>query len=215
MISTGLVPTTTSGAHVVALEIPSPTSSTFDPLGFHGMSHGHRSSSMQEIRERPSSARRGLVYTTDGGMAESGSHGYSQKRRDKPRRSNSLNYPEGHGSDLDSFSGTVQNSHNSNSTHQYPLRETVSLNQLPGGGPMGGYAPPRSGVGVAGSGYSSGSHDGGNSFSHMPLKSSSLRNIPSSASREQFHSGSKYHRHSRPPSGPHSSRQNSDKTKKV
>lgn len=122
---------------------------------------------MKEIREPPTSSRRRLVFTTSGGVAPDlegvanrGPKGH-EKRKTPPRRSNSLNYhPDGSGrstsSNFDltaSSSGLVLEHATRSPNHQFPLRETVSLTQLPGGERSYGPSHPV-GVSLSGSGFS-------------------------------------------------------------
>lgn len=181
---------TSSGACVVGIDIPSsPRSppSANDHTHHHQRATPRRASSMREVREAPPTSQRGLVYPVSGGVArEGGVVDDGTTRRNKPRRSNSLSYHSNEhrsGSsssniDLTSSAGTTEHLAR-NPTHQYPLRETVSLSQLPGGGyvgsgrpgpgPYGGVAVPNQPVGAFGE----------SSLGQATTRSSSVQNLPS------------------------------------
>lgn len=141
-----------SGARVVGMDIPSPTSTT--PT---------RSSS---LREAPNS-RRGLVFHNKEGMAQGGVADGRQGKRSRPRRSNSLNYHSKESGLDQPTSGNVAQYTIPSPTHQYPLRETVSLSQLQGG------EYSRSGRQYGGV-VSTGQSVRGSDLGSMPLKSSSM-----------------------------------------
>ena len=188
------VPSSSSGARVVGIDIPSsttspPTSTAPSP---------RRSNSMKEIRDHTSSgSRRVLAFPSNedvgsrGGVADGGMGLY------KPRRSNSLKQSGSSQSlNLARQSSQAGNGgrgaeHTAHSpTQQYPLRETVSLTMLPGGG---GMAPGGSFMGhpshhhyTGGVGVAVGGH-------MMPSgKSVSMRNI-SSWRQQQSDSHSAFH----------------------
>ena len=144
-----------SGARVVGMDIPSPTSAT--PT---------RTSS---LREAPNS-RRELVFPNKEGVAQGGVVGgraQGQGKRSKPRRSNSLNYHSKESSLDQPTGGRVVQYTIQNPAHQYPLRETVSLSQLQGG------EYSRSGWQYGGV-VNSGQGVNGSGLGNMPLKSSSM-----------------------------------------
>lgn len=147
---------TSSGARVVGMDIPSLPTSTMMAT---------RTSSLRE----PPNSRRGLVFKE--GMSQGGvvdSRAQIQGKRSKPRRSNSLNYHSNESSlDRPSRASQGHTHQYQNPTHQYPLRETVSLTQLQGGD----YS--RSGRQYGGV-VSSGQAVNGSGLGQMPLKSSSM-----------------------------------------
>ena len=154
--------TTSSGAHVVGMDIPSsPTSAV--PM---------RSSSMRN----PTNSRRELVFegVAHGGVADSRAQG--QVTRSKPRRSNSLNYHlKESGLDMSTSTSARPTQHVPSPTHQYPLRETVSLTQLQSGS-----------LSRTGRQYGSAVAAGGES-GHMPKKSSSMLTLTSSRKMRAGH----------------------------
>lgn len=159
-----------SGARVVGIDIP--TSPSAMPM--QGV-FPRRTASMRASRDPPNS-RGGLVFSNKEGVAPGGVVD-SRGKRNKPRRSNSLNYhSKESGSDLELSTGTsgrVQQYTIPGATHQYPLRETVSLTQLQGGD----FSRSRRQYGGA---VSSGQALNGSGLGNMSLKSSSMRTLPSS-----------------------------------
>ena len=163
-----------SGAHVVGIDIPSsPTSPPpANPQPGPPQPGFRRSSSMTEVARDMPTSRRELTYPSRGGVV-------SRDESKKPKRSNSLTFSSrderagsGAGSNVDLVDGgSVSSAYNH--THQYPLRETVSLSQLPGGGYAGSTRPHG---GVSGTG---GRVVRGAELSHMTSKSVSMQNIPS------------------------------------
>lgn len=195
--------TTTSRAHVIGIDMPSPSSVTPHLLG---MSEPHigrvprRTHSFQEVSSDHPSERQ-LKQASKRTVSSPEKH--EKEKRSKPRRSHSFNEqsPGGHGSDLNQ-SNTVRSATDYSTAmghvHSYPLRETVSLNELPGGG--GGYAGARYGPishGVSlGQGYPQGSQGGGSGLVYTSLKSSSMRSFPSGES-SGYHGHKQRYRSSR------------------
>ncbi len=186
---------------MVGIDIPSsPVDHTPSPSD-----HAHRSSSMRDVREplHNQKARRGLVYLANEGVVGP----EVQVKKHKPRRSHSLNYHSdgrgsGHGSDMDIAGGSNYSPSSPNPAPQYPLRETVSLSQLPGGYAGGSRRIPHGGAAPLIDPH------GGSGLDHTSLsKSTSLRSLPSgnTSRHHQFNSDSihhQFHSHSTSRQGP-------------
>lgn len=136
-----------------------------------------RASSMREIRVPPApSSCRQLVFP--GGVAQGGvvpSNRGQDQGNNKIRRSSSFNYQShSQGVTTPTRGSRGMEDTTQSPARQYPLRETVSLSQLQGGG-----SGQQRGVAMAaGFGSAAGANDGG----HMPLKSSSMQNLHKSRS---------------------------------
>lgn len=142
---------------------------------------------MKEVREG------GMYPPPEEGIAR---EGVADTTRNKPRRSNSLNYHHADAPSKTSSSTNLAKTTATDHTHhthpqQYPLRETVSLTQLPGGGYAASGRPHGRGS-TTGHAHSTGAFVG--NPLNQPSKSMSLRSLPSQQQQQQFDTDSAYHR---------------------
>ena len=193
-------PITTSGAHVVGINIPSSTHRG------HTHSTPRRTSSLHEADRKPlSNHRANEGYVMNGGVVTG-----PQTQRKKARRSNSLNYHgNGRGSGVVLVRGNIDST---KAPNQSSLREAISLTQLPGGN-HGGVTDHMQRGGMAGSRYPVTSHSEESGLNRTPLMTSSLKNIPSGTS--QFNSNSTYLSHSNTSSERHRVRSHGQRSREI
>ena len=169
-----------TGARVIGIDIPT-HSGTQDFLKMpdrFGRQTPRRAHSFQEIRaSHPSEGR--LQQTSKRSISSPDKN--ESDKRSKPRRSHSFSQISGEEAQGTVNSGTtMEYSTSLPRTQGYPLRETVSLNQLPNGGVAYGYSSYGSASQRMSSGQNPNSGTQDSSLGHSTsLRSSSMMTLPS------------------------------------